>query len=37
MPGLEEEDRLFQTKMNGHRVWVIEDGTAFTMMFPEDY
>jgi hypothetical protein len=36
-PTLDEEDRLFQTTMNGHRVWVIEDGSAVTMMFPEDY
>lgn len=31
------EDRLFRTKMNGKRVWVIEDNSAFTLMYPEDY
>ena len=37
MPGLAEEARLFQTTMNGEKVWVIEDGAAFTLMYPEDY
>ena len=32
-----EEERLFVTKMNGLTVWVIEDGVAFTLMYPEDY
>jgi len=27
----------FVTKMNGKNIWVIEDGVAFTMMYPEDY
>ncbi len=27
----------FVTKMNGKTVWVIEDGRAFTMLYPEDY
>lgn len=31
------EDRLFRTKMNGRWVWVIEDDSAFTLMYPEDY
>jgi hypothetical protein len=34
---LKEEDRLFSTRMNGKKVWVIEDGQAFTLMYPEDY
>ena len=34
---LPEEERLFHTKMNGLTVWVIEDGAAFTLMYPEDY
>jgi hypothetical protein len=34
---LPEEERLFSTKMNGLTVWVIEDGAAFTLMYPEDY
>ena len=37
MPTLKEEDRLFHTKMNEKKVWVIEDGAAFTLMYPEDY
>jgi hypothetical protein len=37
MPTLPEADRLFHTTMNGKKVWVIEDGAAFTLMFPEDY
>jgi hypothetical protein len=37
MPALPEEERLFHTKMNGMTVWVIEDGAAFTLMYPEDY
>jgi hypothetical protein len=37
MPTLPEEERLFSTKMNFQTVWVIEDGAAFTLMYPEDY
>jgi hypothetical protein len=37
MPNLPEEERTFVTKMNLKKVWVIEDGAAFTMMYPEDY
>ena len=37
MPTLREEDRLFHTSMNGRKVWVIEDGAAFTLMYPEEY
>jgi len=37
MPTLPEEDQLFTTKMNGEVVWVIEDGAAFTLMYPDDY
>jgi hypothetical protein len=36
-PTLPEEERLFTTTMNDHKVWVIEDGAAFTLMYPEDY
>jgi hypothetical protein len=36
-PFLPEEERLFHTSMNGKTVWVIEDGEAFTLMYPEDY
>ncbi|MDQ3829887.1 MAG: hypothetical protein M3361_11410, partial [Candidatus Tectomicrobia bacterium] len=34
-PSLLEEDRLFTTTMNSEAVWVIEDGQAFTLMYPE--
>lgn len=37
MPTLKEADRLFTTTMNEFTVWVIEDGTTFTMLLPEDY
>jgi hypothetical protein len=37
MPTLPEADRLFHTTMNGQTVWVIADGAAFTLMYPEDY
>ena len=37
MPTLPKEDQIFVTTMNGNKVWVIEDGDAFTMMYPEDY
>ena len=36
-PTLPEEERLFKTSMNLKTVWVIEDGQAFTLMYPEDY
>ena len=34
---LPEEERMFSTTMNDRKVWVIEDGQAFTILFPEDY
>jgi len=34
---LPEEDQLFSTTMNGEKVWLLEDGAAFTMLYPEDY
>ena len=37
MPTLPEADQLFATTMNGDKVWVLEDGAAFTMLYPEDY
>jgi hypothetical protein len=37
MPTLPEEEQLFVTKMNGNKIWLMEDGQAFTMMYPEDY
>jgi hypothetical protein len=37
MPTLPEDKQMFVTKMNMKKVWLIEDGAAFTMMYPEDY
>ena len=37
MPKLPEEEQMFTTSMNFERVWVIEDGEAFTLMYPSDY
>lgn len=37
METLPEEDQMFVTKMNDEKVWLLEDGAAFTMMYPEDY
>src|SRR3954470_15408905 len=37
MPTLAEEDQLFHTGMNGKTVWVMEDGQAFTILYPKDY
>jgi len=37
MPTLPEADQLFSTTMDGEKVWLLEDGAAFTMLYPEDY
>jgi hypothetical protein len=37
LPTLPEEQQLFATTMNSKTVWVIDDDTAFTLMYPEDY
>ncbi len=37
MPTLLEEERFFVTQMNRDKVLVIEDPTAITLMYPEDY
>ena len=37
MPTLPEEKQLFSTRMNDKKVWVLEDGEAFTILFPEEY
>jgi hypothetical protein len=36
-PTLPEEERLFTTTLGNKTVWVIEDGAAFTILYPEDY
>jgi len=37
MPTLPEADQMFVTTMNSEKVWLLEDGQAFTMLYPEDY
>jgi hypothetical protein len=37
MATLPVEDQMFETLMDGQRVWVLEDGAAFTLLYPEDY
>jgi hypothetical protein len=37
MPRLKEEEQMFVTKVNNKKVWLIEDGAAFTVLYPEDY
>jgi hypothetical protein len=37
MQTLPEEEQMFTTSMNNEKVWVIEDGQAFTLLYPEDY
>ena len=37
MPTLPEADQMFVTTMDGEKVWLLEDGAAFTMLYPEDY
>ncbi len=34
---LPEAEQLFTTTMNDETVWVIADGEAHTIMYPEDY
>lgn len=37
-PTLAEEDRMFVADAsNGKKVWVIEDGQAVTLLYPEEY
>ena len=36
-PTLSEEDRLFSTNTEKGKVWVIEDGEAYTVMYPSEY
>jgi hypothetical protein len=37
MPTLPEADQMFVTTMDGEKVWVLEEGAAFTMLYSEDY
>jgi hypothetical protein len=34
---LKEEDKMFVTEIGDKRVWVVDDDSAYTIMFPEDY
>ena len=34
---LPEEEQMFVTSMNNEKVWVIEDGQAYTLLYPDDY
>jgi hypothetical protein len=34
---LPEEDQLFYTVMNDQKVWVMESGKCFTILYPSDY
>ena len=36
-PTLPETERLFATTVNNQTVWVIEDGSAITFLYPSDY
>jgi hypothetical protein len=36
-PALADDDQLFKTGMNNRTIWVVEDDTAFTLMYPENY
>ena len=33
----QEQKELFVTKMNNKKVWVIDDGAVYTILYPEDY
>ena len=33
----QEQKELFVTEMNNKKVWVIDDGAVFTILYPEDY
>jgi len=38
MPTLPEEDQMFATVLDDNKkVWVLEDGQAFILLYPEDY
>ncbi len=32
-----QREEIFTTQLNDHKVWVMEDHQAFTILFPEDY
>ena len=36
-PMIPEEEQMYITEMDGKTIWLLEDGAAFTMLYPEDY
>ena len=34
---LPAEERLFSIKMHDRKIWVIEDGGAYTILYPDQY
>ena len=36
-PTLPESEQMFVTEIDGKKIWLIEDGAAYTILFPEDY
>ena|SRR5215211_3653967 len=36
-PTLPVEEQLFTTRMNDKKIWVLEDGSAYTILFPDEY
>src|SRR3954452_16621408 len=36
-PTLPEEEQLFHTGVGRKKIWIIEDVSAYTLMYPEDY
>src|SRR4051812_21158811 len=37
MHTLPEEEQMFSTVVNERKVWIVEDGSGFTLIYPEDY
>jgi hypothetical protein len=37
MLSLPEEEQMFSMIFDDRKIWVIEDGAGFTLMYPEDY
>jgi hypothetical protein len=37
MPNLPDGEQLFSTRMNTKQVWILEDGRALTILFPDEY
>jgi hypothetical protein len=37
MPTLPEEEQLFRRTVDGHTIWVLEDGPTFTILCPDEF